>query len=74
MNDNMKFVHAAETDCGTVLGPDSVAIVVEGQGFKILMPQDDDVEISEFAQALVAAAMKIQSDDDFKEELLEAFT
>jgi len=69
---NKKFIHEATTDYGSVLHPDKVAVIAEDDGYEFLIP-DGEIEISENAQALVAAAMKIQDDEDFKKEMVGIF-
>jgi len=70
---NDKFIHKAETDHGTILHSKQVAVIVTEDGFQFLIPDSDEVEISEAAQALVAAAMKIEEDEDFKAEMMEVY-
>jgi len=70
-----KPVFPAETDRGTVLQPDQVAIVCdEHSGYKFLIPdRDDNAEIPDKAAAIIAAAMRLDDDEDFCKEMLKWF-
>ena len=64
----------AHTDVGTVLQPDEFCGVwspTEGWSFLVPPKIKDDDEVPEDAIALIAAVMRIESDEDFRDELVD---
>ena len=64
----------AHTDVGSVLKPDEYCgIWSPDEGFSFLVPPEikDDDKVPEEATALIAAIMRIESDEDFRQELID---
>ncbi len=63
----------AEAEAGTVLRPDQAAIVYdEENGYQILLPQGEDTDkLPLEVFALVAAAMRLNDDEAFRNEMVQ---